>query len=73
MDNESVLVPLGALAQSGLQASSITFGYILQTTSYGPTTLDEVAGSLVEKWRLLAGRLQYDYKVCIVMLSVLRI
>lgn len=61
--SESVLVPLSALDQNGVETSSITFGYILKTTTYDSKALDAAAGRLAEKWRLIAGRLEWDAQV----------
>ncbi|KAG6915829.1 hypothetical protein DXG01_009662 [Tephrocybe rancida] len=56
--SDSILVPLSALDQNGVETSSITLGYILK--SVDGAALEAAAKRLVDKWRLLAGRLEWS-------------
>ncbi|KAF9463522.1 hypothetical protein BDZ94DRAFT_1282421 [Collybia nuda] len=45
-----ISVPLSILNQNGVETSSITLGYILNTRAYNATKLDAAAGRLMKNW-----------------------
>lgn len=57
----TVLIPLSPLDQFGGHNSGIVYGYVLDTTQYDSVKLDSAVNRVIRKWRLLAGRLEYDY------------
>lgn len=59
---ESVVVPLSFL-DAGSSSLSLTFAFILDSPTYDTSKLDEAIHRVCKKWRLVAGRLEFDTKV----------
>ncbi|KAG6830789.1 hypothetical protein H0H87_007042 [Tephrocybe sp. NHM501043] len=55
---DSMLVPLSALDQNGVETSSITLGYVVKSVDVA--LLEAAAKRMINKWRLLAGRLEWS-------------
>ncbi|KAG6827111.1 hypothetical protein H0H92_013155 [Tricholoma furcatifolium] len=60
---ETMLVPLSCLDRTWLDQSSITIGYVLKSVDV--PKVEAAARRLVEKWRLLAGRLEWSKELSI--------
>lgn len=54
----AMLVPLSALDQNGVDTNGVTLGYVLK--SVDNATIEVAARRMVAKWRLLAGRVEWD-------------
>ncbi|KAG6810780.1 hypothetical protein H0H92_010347 [Tricholoma furcatifolium] len=59
---ETVLMPLSCLDRTWFDQSSITIGYVLK--SVDALKVEAAARRLVEKWRLLAGHLEWSKELC---------
>ncbi|KAK4705055.1 hypothetical protein P7C70_g1152, partial [Phenoliferia sp. Uapishka_3] len=56
---ETTLVPLSFL-DTGSSSLSLTFAFILDSLNYNTSKLDLAVGRVCQKWRLVAGRLEFD-------------
>ncbi|KAG5634934.1 hypothetical protein H0H81_000276 [Sphagnurus paluster] len=55
---QTVLVPLSTIDQTGFGSCGLTLGYVLD--SVNNATLEAAAKRVVDKWRLLSGRLEWE-------------
>ncbi|KAG6910702.1 hypothetical protein DXG01_008746 [Tephrocybe rancida] len=55
---DTLLAPLSALDQNGVKTSTATLGYVLKSADSGE--IEAAAKRVVDKWRLLAGRLEWS-------------
>ncbi|KIK57394.1 hypothetical protein GYMLUDRAFT_86838 [Collybiopsis luxurians FD-317 M1] len=58
-DADSLVVPLSGIDQNGVHTSSITFGYVVREVN--AQALEDAANRAAEEWRLLAGRVEWNW------------
>lgn len=65
---ESVLCPLTSIDASGVDRVPLTVGYMLKSP-VDPASIEAALSRVTLKWRLLAGRAEWDPKVSLCLQS----